>query len=158
MSSESYPQPKVLSLLTRKSPVFLQVFLARLDLHTYRRPFAAASHGDMRLSPVTVHHVPVALKASPHCLLLKTICNAGVCQLPDLIHQSPSARDAVGRFAQALSCSPGPACKWMLPSKNGCGNKLIIGKTGGKNILLWAVSLKEFVWRAVNGSILHNIG
>jgi len=86
MSSRSHPQPKVLSVLARKFPVLLEAFLVRLDLpHTHRRPSAVASRGDMQLSLVTVHHAPIAVKALPHCLFLRNICNAGVCQPADLL-------------------------------------------------------------------------
>lgn len=57
-----------------------------------------ASHGDRQQSPATGHHIQVALKASPHCLFLKNLRHAGVCQLADLIHNSLSAHHAVRHF------------------------------------------------------------
>lgn len=57
-----------------------------------------ASHGDRQWSIATGHHIQAALKASPHCLFLKNMRHADMCQLADVIHNSLSARNTVRHF------------------------------------------------------------
>lgn len=59
---------------------------------------------------------------------------------------------------QGIVHKPFPVAQELQPFRNGHGNKPAAGKTDGKDILPWAVSLQKFLWRAVNVPLLDEAG
>lgn len=146
MSSESHTQALVLPRLTRKSPILLEVFLFGLDLlHAHRSPFAVASPAVVPTLLLLWKHL-LAVCPQKHqragCVQLAAPRLQLLLVLWDVLHKPfPVAQEL-----QVGVTFPKP------------GSNLGAGKTDGKTILPWTVSLQGCLCRAVNVPTLDDTG